>query len=147
MAGFLTSSSVSLDNGSNVVNVTGSVDCSFVVSGTAVYINDMLMEGVSGTAADPSGNSTITLRNVYTGTSIVGGTLVAFNTIEGLRDAIQMTREPSAQFQEGLGEVSQTDTSLKTFLTVLDPTTTITFNDESTVVVTPYQVLVNKVVS
>lgn len=145
MAGFLTSSSVSLDNGSNVVNVTGSVDCSFVVSGTAVYINDMLMEGVSGTAADPSGNSNITLRNVYTGTSIVGGALVAFNTIEGLRDAIQRARELSAQFQSGLVDISQTDTSLKTFLTVLDPTTTITFNDESTVVVTPYQVLVNKV--
>ena len=145
MAGFLTSSSVSLDNGSNVVNVTGSVDCSFVVSGTAVYINDMLMEGVSGTAADPSGNSTITLRNVYTGTSIVGGTLVAFNTIEGLRDAIQRARELSAEFQAGLGEITQTDTSLKTLLTVLDPTTTITFNDESTVAVTPYQVLVEKV--
>ncbi|QYW06110.1 tail spike protein [Shewanella phage vB_SspS_KASIA] len=145
MAGFLTSSSVSLDNGSNVVNVTGSVDCSFVVSGTAVYINDMLMEGVSGTASDPSGNSTITLRNVYTRTSIVGGTLVAFNTIEGLRDAIQRARELSAQFQDVLGDITQTDTSLKTFLTVLDPTTTITFNDDSTVVVTPYQVLVGKV--
>lgn len=144
MAGFLTSSSVSLDNGSNIVNVTGSVDCSFVVSGTAVYINDMLMEGVSGTASDPSGNSTITLRNIYTGTSIVGGELVAFNTIEGLRDAIQRARDLSIQFQDGTTQIGEIDSTLYTFLTALTPTETVSL-DAGTFDIEPYEFLRGRV--
>lgn len=125
MAGFLTSSLVSLANGSKTVNLTGSVNCSNVVSGTAVYINGELFEGVLGTASDPSGNSTITLRNTYTGTSITGGTLVAFNTIEGLRDAIQRARDLSLEFQVGIAE---NGAQLEAFLAETQLTTTQLIN-------------------
>lgn len=131
MAGFLTSASASLTTGTKLITISGNVDCSFVVSGTAVYLNNILMEGVSGTAPDPSGNSSITLRNVYTGSSIVGGTLVAFNTIEGLRDAIQRARE--------LAAIQVTNNSqLDIFLT--NATTSVDLELPSgTVTVSPYQ--------
>lgn len=137
MAGFLKSNTASLANGSKVVQITGGLNCSFVGSGTAVYINDTLLEGISGTAADPSGNSTITLRDTYTGVSVVNGTLTAFNTIEGLRDAIQRARELS------LGLTSMT-LSFGDVLTATTPTIDVDINGVITTI-TPYGYLSGQV--
>lgn len=137
MAGFLKSNTASLANGSKVVQITGGLNCSFVGSGTAVYINDVLLEGVAGTAADPSGNSTITLRDTFTGVSVVNGTLTAFNTIEGLRDAIQRARELS------LGLTSIT-TAFGDVLTATTPTIDIDIGGVITPI-TPYGYLSGQV--
>lgn len=137
MAGFLKSNTASLANGSKVIQITGGLNCSFVGSGTAVYINDILLEGISGTAADPSGNSTITLRDTFTGVSVVNGTLTAFNTIEGLRDAIQRARELSA----GLNEST---TYFGEIITATSPTISIPINGVATEV-TPYGYLSQQV--
>lgn len=97
MAQWLEAVSASLAQGSKVINVTGSVDCSFVASSTAVIIDDHIMEAVSGSAPDTSGRSTITLRHTWSGTAISNKKLNAFNTIEGLRDAIQKARTNADQ--------------------------------------------------
>ena len=128
--GFLTSSSVSLPNNSSTVTLTGSVDASFVQSGTAVFIDGILFEGVSGTLYDVNGNSTIELRSVYTGTAIVAGVLVSFNTIEGLRDAIRRTRDIT-------DDASQVQTTFGLVLTSINATEIIVINGVDTVV-TPY---------
>lgn len=136
VVGFLKSDSVSLTNGTKIVTLTGSVDCSYVVSGTAVYINNILLEGVSGTKPDVSGESTITLRDEYTGTSITGGVLQAFNTIEGLRDAIQRAKDTT-------DSVAQLQTSFGTLLTSSTSTVDITI-DGAVNALTPYQYLVDQ---
>lgn len=128
--GFLTSSSVSLPNNSSTVTLTGSVDASFVSSGTAVFIDGVLFEGISGTLYDGSGNSTIELRSVYTGVAIVAGELVSFNTIEGLRDAIRRARDIT-------DDASQIQTTFGIVLTSINATETIVINGVD-VVVTPY---------
>ncbi len=135
--GFLRSTSVSLDNGSKVVKLTGSVDCSYVISGTAVYINDKLLEGVSGSSSNPDGESTIELRYAYTGTSIVDGTLVAFNTIEGLRDAIRRVRVVT-------DDVSSMQNSFGELLTSTSPKVTID-NNGTPIQLTPYAYLSTQV--
>lgn len=92
---FLRSASVDVANGSNVITVNGSVDCSSVYSGTAVYINDnQPVEAIAGTAFNPAtGVSTITLRYNWDRTSVTAGTLVAFNTKEGLNSAVTRLNE------------------------------------------------------
>lgn len=138
MAGFLRSPSVSLQSGSKEIQVTGGVNCSFVVSGTAVYLNDMiLLEGVSGTNTDLSGNSTITLRDTYLGDTITGATLTAFNTIEGLRDAIQRARSLAARLDESTTFFGQ-------IITATTPTIEVDINGVPTEV-TPYGYLSQQV--
>lgn len=102
MAGFLTSNSVSLANGSDTIYITGSVDCSQVYSGTAVFIDGELLEGIEGTEPDISGNSTITLRYIYTGTTLTNSKMIVFNTIEGLRDAIEKAGAITEQYEDHL---------------------------------------------
>ena len=111
MAKWIESADASLANGSKVIQLKGGVDASFVASSTAVVIeeasgNDRILEAVSGTAPDASGNSTITLRHTYDKTSIVSKKLKAFNTIEGLRDAIQATRALAAQMETARQELA-----------------------------------------
>lgn len=134
--GFITSDSVSLLNGSKIVTVTGNNDLNYVSSGTAVFINGILFEGVEGTVADGGGTSTLTLRNTYTGPNITGGSMTVFNTLEGLRDAIRKARDitiNAATLQQSFGEV----------LTSTESVVKIDINGVETDVV-PYQYLANQ---
>ncbi len=130
--GFLTSPAVSVVTGSNTIEVTGSVDCSYTVSGTAVILDggSYFIEAISGTAANPSGISTITLRDPFDGPTLTDVPMTVFNTTEGLRDAIRRARDiavSSAEIQSVFGEV----------LLSTDETITVTINGvEQTL--TPY---------
>lgn len=112
MAGWIETADASLANGSKVITLKGAVDASFVASSTAVVIEtaagtDRILEAVAGTSPDGSGTSTITLRHTYNGTSIVSKPLKAFNTIEGLRDAIQGARTLMATMEAKITEMNQ----------------------------------------
>lgn len=90
---FLVSPSATATNGSKTITVTGNVDCSHVYSGTAIALGTrQVVEAVSGTKPDGSGNSVITLRDNWTDPTTTAK-LVAFNTIEGLAEAIRRARE------------------------------------------------------
>lgn len=85
----LYSPSATVTAGSDIVQVTGSVNCSFVMSGSIVNIagGNRLVDAISGTGVDGSGNSTIKLRRPWAGTTISGPMLV-FMSYEGLSDAV-----------------------------------------------------------
>ena len=110
---FLTSDSVTATNGSPTIQVTGNVDCSNVYSGTAVFIEGYSpVEAISGTIPDGSGNSSITLRNNWSNPT-VSTKMVAFNSIEGLSEAIRRAREvianidgADAQIQQQLSDIN-----------------------------------------
>lgn len=90
---FLVSPSATATNGSKTITVTGNVDCSHVYSGTAIALGTrQVVEAVSGTKPDGSGNSVITLRDSWADPTTTAK-LVAFNTIEGLAEAIRRARE------------------------------------------------------
>jgi len=90
----LTAASATATNGSITVTVFGSVDCSRVYEGTLVQIGDFqVVEAVSGTAVDSgTGQSTITLRVAWP-ESTTTDKLIAWNSIEGLGQAIQRARD------------------------------------------------------
>jgi len=92
---FLKSASVNVANGSDTITVTGNVDCSTVYQGTAIFINDFqVVEAVSGTGINPAtGESSITLRSAWNRPSVTAGTLVGFNSIEGLNSAVTRLNE------------------------------------------------------
>lgn len=90
---FLVSPSVSVTNGSKVVMLTGGVNAYHVYKGTAIFIGDLPpVEGESGTIPDGGGNSTILLRKPWAGATLTAP-LVAFNSIEGLTEAIRRARD------------------------------------------------------
>lgn len=115
--GFLKSASVTLTENTSTVHVTGGVDCSFVSSGTAIFLDGSkyIVEGISGTAANLAGESTITLREKWEGETLANVSMTAFNTIEGLRDAIRRARDIVKQSK---GKV--TNTEFSKFLTTTD---------------------------
>ena len=92
---FLVASNASILDGTKTITISGGVNASRVFSGTAVFLggSDNPAEAVSGTAPDGSGISTITLRNNWTQGDISNQSLVAFNTNEGLAEAISNVRE------------------------------------------------------
>lgn len=92
---FLRSPSVNVANGTKEITVTGSVDCSGVYSGTAIFINDnQVVEAVSGTGFNPvTGESTITLRYNWDRPPVTAGTLIGFNSIEGLNSVVTRLNE------------------------------------------------------
>lgn len=84
----LYSPSVTATNGSDTITVTGSVDCSFVRSGTTVFITGRQpVRAISGTVPNGSGVSTIKLKVAWSYPTTTGE-LLAINTYEGLADAI-----------------------------------------------------------
>ena len=127
---FITSQDVSITQNTKIVNITGSVDCSFVVSGTAIFLDggNILLEAVSGTASNINGDSTITLRHDYTGSTLSNVSMVGFNTLEGLRDAIRRVRE-FIDVETGTGGTSA---NMLNFLTSTDPNIDITLNGITT---------------
>lgn len=90
---FIVSSSATAVSGSNTIAVSGNVDCSSIKGGVAVQVgNSHFVEGVAGTVPDGSGISTITLRHNWFGADVTSR-LVAFNSYEGLSEAIRRARE------------------------------------------------------
>ena len=90
----ITASSATATSGSLTITVFGSVDCSNVYQGTMVHLGGFTpVEAVSGTAVDSgTGNSTITLRSVWPEVTTTAR-LTAFNSIEGLGQAIQRAQD------------------------------------------------------
>lgn len=133
---FLKSPSVSIANGSRTVTLTGNIDASFVVPGTALLFTAAdgtrydLVEGIAGTKPNVSGNSTITLRENWADPTVTNGKLTAFNTIEGLRDAIRRARDITR-------EAGQVTTAFSDLISSTEQTITLIINDEP-VEVTPY---------
>lgn len=120
--GFLKSPSVSLDTGSSTIIVTGSVDCSFVSSGTAIFLDggQILLEGLKGTSYDPvSGESQITIRDSWQGSPLVGVDMKAFNTIEGLRDAIIRARDIISNVDEADATIQDQLTQIQNMLDLI----------------------------
>jgi len=90
---FITSPSATATNGSDIITITGNADCRNVYSGSAVFLGTRhVVEAVSGTAPDVSGNSTIKLRTPWSDPTTTAN-LTVFNTIEGLAEAIRRARE------------------------------------------------------
>ncbi|MEO3879259.1 hypothetical protein [Rheinheimera fenheensis] len=88
----LFSASATATNGSAVINVTGNVDCSWLKPGSIVQVGTrQLVDAVSGTAPDGSGNSTITLRRNWADPTTTAP-LLAFMSWEGLADAVVKLR-------------------------------------------------------
>lgn len=133
---FLKSPSVSITNGTKTLTLTGDVDASFVSSGTAVIITASdgtrydIVEGVSGSSHNSSGISTITLRDNWSFPTVTAGTMTAFNTIEGLRDAIRRARDIAS-------EAGQVTTIFGDIITSTAPTIDVILNGD-TIQVTPY---------
>ena len=138
--GFINATGVTAGNNTSVISVTlaangKSVDFSHVVSGTAIYIDGVLYEGISGTAPTPQGDSTVTVKENIT-PAITNGALKGFNTIEGLRDAIRNARD----IADNLIELDDIWHKLLT-----GTTETIEFElNGQTHVETPYQYLVDQ---
>lgn len=89
----LYSASATATNGSDTITVTGGVNCSFIASGAIVSLGTrQLVDAISGTAPDGSGNSTIKLRRPWDDPTTTGKLLV-FMSWEGLADAVNRLRE------------------------------------------------------
>lgn len=84
---FLVSSDVDVTSGTTTVTLNDGQDVSSVVPGTAVFINNQVVEAISGQNISPT-QSTITLRYNWPFATVTSGRLVAFNTFEGLNTAI-----------------------------------------------------------
>jgi hypothetical protein len=137
--GFLLATTATLLNNTKVINFTGGIDCSFVSSGTAIFLDggNTLVEGVSGTPPDVDGNSSITIRKLFTGTTLTNTSMAAFNTIEGLRDAIQRSRE--------IADLSlATNEQLLAFFTSTAPIVSMTIGG-TTFNIEPYRTLLARV--
>lgn len=136
MSAFIESASVSVVGASITVNVTGGIDCGQIVSGTAVVIDGILVEGVEGTAADGSGLSTLTLAKPWAFADKAAVRMIAFNTFEGMVEAIRRSREAAQASSDAL-------TAFDTVLSGTTPTVDIDLNGVI-VTVTPYTYLANQ---
>lgn len=89
---FLISSDVDVTNGTTTVTLNDGQDVSSIAPGTAIFINNQLVEALSGVNVSPT-QSTITLRYNWPFATVSAGRLVAFNTFEGLNTAITRLNE------------------------------------------------------
>lgn len=90
---FIRATTATATNGSDTIQIQGGIDCSSIQGGVAVQIGDQgIVEGIDGTVPDGSGNSTIKIRNAWSQPTITS-TMVAFNSYEGLAEAIRRARE------------------------------------------------------
>ncbi|PAJ71980.1 hypothetical protein CJF42_23725 [Pseudoalteromonas sp. NBT06-2] len=138
MAGFLEAvNTVSIGAASKTVNITGNINCDFVSSGTALFIgNYTVIEAVAGTAPDVNGNSTITLKHDWPNAAVNNTSLLAFNTLEGLRDAINNSKS----IADRLVAITQ---KFQIILTSTNATEAIAVSNSENYNATPYQYLVN----
>lgn len=90
---FIRATSATATNGSDTIQVSGNVNCSSIKGGVAVQIGDLqIVEGIDGTVPDGAGNSTIKLRFPWSQPTTTSS-LIAFNSYEGLAEAIRRVRE------------------------------------------------------
>jgi hypothetical protein len=84
----LFSPSATATNGSDTIQVTGNVNCSFLMAGAIVSIAgaNRLADAISGTGV-VSGNSTIKLARPWAGATVTGQ-MIVFMSYEGLADAV-----------------------------------------------------------
>lgn len=139
--GFLVSSSVTLTSGTKIIEVTGDVDCSYVSTGTIIFLDGakQILEGVSGTAANPLGKSFVTLRSEFEGETLTNVPMTGFNTVEGLKDAIRRARDTT---DEGQSKVDTTQ--FTNFITESSESLDLDLENGS-VSTAPYAWLVTKV--
>lgn len=108
---FITSASATATNGSDTITVTGNVDCSNIYKASAVFLGTrQVVQAISGTAPDGSGNSTIKLKVPWADPTTTAK-LVVFNTFEDLSNAVKIMRN----FIEGLGAIMETGTGTAYF--------------------------------
>ena len=140
LGGFLTATVASLTTDTGVINLTESIDASYVDSGTVRFLNGEIFEGILGSAAAAAadgGLSTITLRSIYNGTTITNQPMTAFNTIKGLRDAIRRVRN-------AVSDIEQFQSTFETLLVSTTPTIDITIDGVVTPMV-PYRYLIDQI--
>jgi hypothetical protein len=84
----LFSPSATATNGSDIIQVTGNVNCSFLMAGAIVSIAgaNRLADAISGTGV-VGGNSTIKLARPWAGATVTGQ-MIVFMSYEGLADAV-----------------------------------------------------------
>lgn len=121
MANWITLPSVSVTNGSITVSVTNSIDLSSVQSGWALIINNIPVEIASGTAANASGVSTLTLAMAWDGSPITNQPAKVQPTgapfLAGIK-AMQDTNEYAINVHKTLAEIATLDKDV----TIKDPT-------------------------
>jgi hypothetical protein len=89
----LAASTAKATNGSNIIEVFGSIDASRVYQGSVITLGTFAaVEGISGTAPNSDGNSTITLFEPWPEVTTTAR-LTAFNSLEGLTGAIEKSRQ------------------------------------------------------
>lgn len=103
---FLISSDVDVTNGTTTVTLNDGQDVSSVVPGTAVFINNQVVEAISGQNISPT-QSTITLRYNWPFATVTAGRLVAFNTFEGLNTAITRLNDVISSVPDFTGATGQ----------------------------------------
>lgn len=103
---FLISSDVDVTNGTATVTLNDGQDVSSVVPGTAIFINNQVVEAISGQNISPT-QSTITLRYNWPFTTVTAGRLVAFNTFEGLNTAITRLNDVISSVPDFTGATGQ----------------------------------------
>ena len=110
----LFSESATATNGSDTIAVTGNVDCSYIYDGFLVALGTrQVVEAISGTAPDGSGNSTITLRRPWAPANTTAP-LLGWNSIEGLPAAVNRLREligQSSEINEELLQLAELNTT------------------------------------
>lgn len=115
---YLTAASVV--NGSITVSVTGNHDLSSVETGWSFDIGSARAEILSGTAADDSGNSTLTLARPWVGANMVGQEAQIVPTSGALRAAIVAmndTNDYAIETHQTLTEIATLDKDV----TITDP--------------------------
>lgn len=121
MATWITLPSVSLTNGSNTVSVTGSIDLSAIKAGWALIISSNYVEIASGTSADTSGNSMLTLALPWDGSAVINQPAKIQPTgapfLEGIA-ALEATNEYAIDVHNTLTEIATEDKDV----TIKDPT-------------------------
>lgn len=121
MANWITLPFVSVTNGSTTVSVTGGIDLSSVQSGWALIVNNIPVEIASGTAANASGVSTLTLAMAWDGSPITNQPAKVQPTgapfLAGIK-AMQDTNEYAINVHKTLTEIATLDKDV----TITDPT-------------------------
>ena len=123
---FIQSPSASVAKGATQITLTGNINASYVSSGTAIFIGShQPVEAVSGSGYNPAdGTSTITLRQPWPHDDVTDLPLTAFNTIEGLANAINGLKQTIAGASAAEGKYQVTDKALQALTAQLGTTKT-----------------------
>ncbi len=121
----------SINNGETTVTLSGAIDASYVSSGAAIFIGDFPpVEGISGTIGS------LELKDAWSNVDQTSVPFTVIYTIEGLRNAVENSKQVSDTMLAIVG-------SHEELLTSITPTVTIPINGVQTNF-TPYQYLVDQ---